>query len=148
MIVKDTMVVIHLAKIALLEKSCEYFKPVVIPEGVHEEILEGQAKGYEDVQVIKALINAGKLGVRRVRTSNLLKRAEQFNVRRGEAETFQRFLDGIPQGPHVDMGVGAHQEEVIGKPGLNGAGAIGTVGGKVVHGSLLAFWRKAGKGFA
>ena len=86
MIVKDTMVVIHLAKITLLERSCEYFKPVVIPEGVHEEILEGKARGYEDVQVIEALINAGKLGVRRVRSKTLLKRAEAFNVQRGEAE--------------------------------------------------------------
>jgi len=86
MIVKDAMVVIHLAKITLLEKSCAHFKPVIIPEEVQQEILEGRQKGYEDVKVVEELIVAGKLSVKRVRDRKLLKRAEEFNVQRGEAE--------------------------------------------------------------
>jgi len=87
MIVKDAMVVIHLAKITLLEKSCEHFKPALIPEEVHREILEGGKKGYEDAQIIQELIKAGKVSVKHVRDKKLLKRAKEFNVQRGEAES-------------------------------------------------------------
>ena len=86
MIIKDSMVVIHLAKITLLEASCERFKPVVVPEEVHREILQGKKKGYEDVNIIEELITAGKLGVKRVREKKLLKRAAEFNVQGGEGE--------------------------------------------------------------
>lgn len=86
MIVKDAMVAIHLAKITLLEKSCERFKPVLISEEVHQEILEGGKKGYEDVQIIQELIKIGEVSVRHVRDKKLLKRAREFNVQRGEAE--------------------------------------------------------------
>lgn len=86
MIINDAMVVIHLAKITLLEASCGYFQPALIPEAVHQEILAGQKKGYEDVALIEELLKAGTLGVRRVKDKKLLKRAEAFNVQRGEAE--------------------------------------------------------------
>lgn len=86
MIVKDTMVVIHLAKLTLLAKSCEHFKPVVIPEEVREEILEGKKKGYEDAILVEDLIKAGRLKVKRVHDKSLLKKAEEFNVQDGEAE--------------------------------------------------------------
>ena len=86
MIVKDSMVVIHLAKITLLEASCERFKPVVVPEEVYREILKGKKKGYEDVPVIEGLIAAGSLSVRSVRDKKLLKKSAQFNVQGGEAE--------------------------------------------------------------
>ena len=86
MIVKDSMVVIHLAKITLLEASCKRFKPVVVPEEVYREILKGKKKGYEDVPVIEGLIAAGSLSVRSVRDKKLLKKAAQFNIQGGEAE--------------------------------------------------------------
>ena len=86
MVVADTMVVIHLAKITLLEKSCQRFQRVLIPQEVHREILEGEKKGYEDVKTVQELVRAGKVSIRRVRDKNLLKRAKEFNVQRGEAE--------------------------------------------------------------
>ena len=86
MIIKDSMVVIHLAKVTLLEASCERFKPVVVPEEVHGEILRGKKKGYEDVGIIEALIAVGKLSVKRVRDKKLLKKAAEFNVQGGEGE--------------------------------------------------------------
>ena len=86
MIIADTMVVIHLAKITLLQTACGHFKPLVIPEAVHQEILAGKKKGYADAVVIEELLQAKKLEVRRVRDKKLLKRAEEFNVQRGEAE--------------------------------------------------------------
>lgn len=86
MIVKDTMVVIHLAKLTLLAKSCEHFKPVVIPEEVHKELRAGRQKGYEDAMLAEDLIKAGKLKVKRVHDKSLLKKAAEFNVHGGEAE--------------------------------------------------------------
>ncbi len=86
MLVSDAMVVIHLAKLTLLQTSCEQFKPVVVPEAVHRELLAGKAKGSADVGVIEELFNAGTLRVKRVRNATLLKRAGAFNVQRGEAE--------------------------------------------------------------
>lgn len=86
MIVKDAMVVIHLAKVTLLKTSCEHFKPVVLPEAVHQEIMAGRQKGHEDVQIVEELIKAGKLSIKHVKDRKLLKRANEFNIQRGEAE--------------------------------------------------------------
>lgn len=86
MIITDSMVVIHLAKITLLEASCERFKPVVVPEKIHREILQGKKKGYEDVTIIEGLITAGTLSVKHVREKKLLKKAAEFNVQGGEGE--------------------------------------------------------------
>mgnify|MGYP001559168069 CR=1 FL=1 len=86
MIIKDTMVVIHLAKITMLEKSCGYFKDTAIPEAVRNEILFGKEKGYADVKVILDLIEAKKIIVKNVRNKGLIKKAEEFNMQRGEAE--------------------------------------------------------------
>ena len=86
MIVTDAMVVIHLAKLTLLSKSCEHFNPVVIPPAVCDEILAGRKKGYEDAILAEDLIKAGKLKVKRVRSKAFLNRAEKFNVQGGEAE--------------------------------------------------------------
>ncbi len=80
------MVVIHLAKVTLLEKSCDYFKQTLIPEEVYREIAEGKAKGYEDVAVVEGLLKTEKLSVRKVRDEKLLRKAREFNVQRGEAE--------------------------------------------------------------
>lgn len=86
MIVKDAMVVIHLAKITLLEKSCDRFKPVMISEAVLLEIVAGEKKGYEDVKIVQALIKAEKIVVKQIRDKRLIKRAQEFNIQRGEAE--------------------------------------------------------------
>jgi len=85
-VVKDSMVVIHLAKTTLLEKSCSYFKKVVISEMVCREILTGEEKSYPDVVIIKGLIKKGKIIVRKVKNKKLIRRVNEFNIQRGEAE--------------------------------------------------------------
>jgi len=85
-VVKDSMVVIHLAKITLLEKSCSFFKKVVIPEMVYREIMLGEEKGYPDVAIIRDLIKRGKITVRKVKDKRLIMRVNEFNIQRGEAE--------------------------------------------------------------
>lgn len=85
MIVKDAMVVIHLSKITLLEKSCGYFNDVVIPKMVYEEILLGKNK-YTEVKLIADLIEMNRITVMQIKDKALIKMAEEFNIRRGEAE--------------------------------------------------------------
>ncbi|MBI2176460.1 hypothetical protein HYU40_03910 [Candidatus Woesearchaeota archaeon] len=86
LIVKDAMVLIHLAKISLLEKSCGYFKEVITPRLVYEEVMEGLSKGYADARVVENLVNERKLRVVRVKDATLVKKANEFNIKGGEAE--------------------------------------------------------------
>lgn len=86
MIIKDSMALIHLAKLSILEKSCDYFRKVIIPELVYHEIIKGKNKGFSDVPVITELIKNNKIIVKKVKDKNLIKKANQFNIQRGEAE--------------------------------------------------------------
>ncbi|MBI2452168.1 hypothetical protein HYV50_03770 [Candidatus Pacearchaeota archaeon] len=86
MIVKDSMVLIHLAKITLLEKSCEYFKEVVISQTIYQEIIKGEQKGYGDASLIKELVNKKKIKIKRIKDDKNLEKAEQYNIKGGEAE--------------------------------------------------------------
>ena len=85
MIVKDSMVLIHLAKITLLEKSCDYFKDVIIPEMVYNETVAMEEKHEESV-LIKELCGKGKIKVKKIKDTILLNKANQYNIQRGEAE--------------------------------------------------------------
>ncbi len=79
------MVMIHLAKITLLEKSCDYFKKVIIPKKVYEEITFNKEK-YAEVKVIKELIEKDKIVIKQVKDLQLIKKANEFNILKGEAE--------------------------------------------------------------
>lgn len=81
------MVLIHLAKITLLEKSCDYFKRIIIAKTVHIEIMKGKEKGYGDVALIIDLINRKKINVLNVKDSKLVEKASKFNIQGGEAES-------------------------------------------------------------
>lgn len=85
-IVKDAMVLIHLAKLSVLEKSCSYFKKVIIPELVYREILKGKEKGFSDVPIILDLIKNRKITIKKIKDKSLIKKVNQFNAQRGEAE--------------------------------------------------------------
>ena len=86
MLIKDTMVVIHLAKLSILERSCEYFKRVFIPWMVYQEITKGDEKGFAETPIITSLIKNKKILVKRVKNKGLIKKANQFNIQGGEAE--------------------------------------------------------------
>ena len=83
-LIKDTMVVIHLAKISLLEKSCDYFKLVIIPEEVNKELQHG--KDFPEIGIITNLIKNGKIGVKKIKGSQLIEKLSQYNIFGGEAE--------------------------------------------------------------
>jgi|SRR3989344_5428620 len=86
MLIKDTMVVIHLAKLSILEKSCECFKKVFIPEKVYQEITKGDEKGFAETPIITDLVKSGKILIKRVKNKELIRKANQFNIQGGEAE--------------------------------------------------------------
>jgi len=85
-IVKDAMILIHLAKLSVLEKSCSYFKKTIIPKLVYKEILKGKEKGFSDVHVILDLVKNKKITIKKIKDKSLIKKANQFNIQRGEAE--------------------------------------------------------------
>jgi predicted nucleic acid-binding protein len=86
MIVKDSMVLIHLAKLTLLQTSCNYFKSVTIPQAVHKEALKGKNRGYADAVLIEELIDRGCIKIEDVKDAKLLRRAREFSIQGGEAE--------------------------------------------------------------
>ena len=87
-VVKDSMVLINLAKTTILEISCDYFKKVMIARGVFEEtVIVGKKKGMEDAKLIEILVKNKKIEVKQVKDKNLLKMANEFNIYRGEAES-------------------------------------------------------------
>ena len=82
-VVKDAMVLIHLAKLTLLETACIYFGRVVVAQQVFEET--AQDNPYEDAGVIRALVEKSIIRVQPAR-KELIVKANQFNVKKGEAE--------------------------------------------------------------
>jgi predicted nucleic acid-binding protein len=85
MIIKDAMVVIHLAKITLLEKSCDYFKKVIIPKKVYEEITFCREK-HTEIRIVKELIEKKKISIKEIKDKKLLKKLNEFSLQEGEAE--------------------------------------------------------------
>ncbi len=85
--IKDAMVLIHLAKITLLEKSCDYFKNVLIPPAIFEEtVTAGKKTGLPDAFVIEKIIENKKIIVREIKDKNLLNFSYNYNIHGGEAE--------------------------------------------------------------
>ncbi|HIH09048.1 MAG TPA: hypothetical protein HA254_00080 [Candidatus Diapherotrites archaeon] len=87
LVIKDSMVLIHLAKITLLETACAYFGRVEIPEKVFSEtVTVGKEKGHEDAIIIENAIKSGAIKVRKVKKPELVKKANDFSIYGGEAE--------------------------------------------------------------
>lgn len=82
LVVKDAMVLIHLAKTSLLESSCGMFGTVVIPELVHKEVT---GHSHPDAAIVKDLVKREKIAVKTANKQYVTK-ANQFNIYRGEAE--------------------------------------------------------------
>lgn len=90
-IVADAMVVIHLAKITLLETLANWFA-VTIPKKVYQEVVVNQEK-FPDAAMVNALVEKGKIKV--VETSEtLVKELGKFGIRKGEVEAVAAFKEG------------------------------------------------------
>lgn len=87
LVIADSMVLIHLAKITLLKLSCDFFDQIIISSLVYKEIVvDGKQKGYADAHMIGQLINDQEIKVESVRDRSLIKKANEFNIQGGEAE--------------------------------------------------------------
>ncbi len=89
-IVKDSMVLIHLAKITLLENSCDYFKKVFITEKIKEEIARGN---YPDSKIIGMLITKNKIKIKSIKNNTLIRKANEFNIQGAEAEAIALYWE-------------------------------------------------------
>ena len=85
LLIKDSMVLIHLAKIALLEESCEYFKDVIIPPLVFKEVTRSKDK-HPDAQLIEEFVKKGEINVREIKKKEYIRKARALNIQKGEAE--------------------------------------------------------------
>mgnify|MGYP001567663652 FL=1 len=86
-LIKDAMILIHLAKATILEASCDHFGYVIIPPKVMEETTSPSLKEkYADALLIDALIKKGKIQVKEA-DKKLTAKANQFNIFGGEAES-------------------------------------------------------------
>ncbi len=91
-VIKDSMVLINLAKINLLEKSCDYFKNVFIPiEVFNESVVKGKEKNLEEDYIIENLIKNKKIEIKNVKDKKLIKMSNEFNIYRGEAECLELY---------------------------------------------------------
>jgi predicted nucleic acid-binding protein len=87
LLVKDSMVLIHLAKMSLLEKSCDFFGKVIVPQKVFEETVNaGKEKGFADAFLIEKTINNKKIAVIGIKKGELTRKANEFNIFGGEAD--------------------------------------------------------------
>ncbi len=88
LIVKDSMVLIHLSKTNLLEESCNFFGKVFIPKKVFEEVVNvGKEKKYSDAFLVEKLVKRKLIKVKEVKNKTLIKKANDFNIFDGEAES-------------------------------------------------------------
>jgi predicted nucleic acid-binding protein len=92
MIIKDSMILIHLAKITLLEKSCDYFRNIIIPQMVYDETV-GAGKGRLDAKIISDLVDKKKIMVKKPKNKKMISQANQFNIQGGEAEALALYWE-------------------------------------------------------
>ncbi|MFW6196593.1 MAG: hypothetical protein ACOC5D_04570 [Thermoplasmatota archaeon] len=87
LVVKDSMILIHLAKTSVLEDSCKFFEEVIIPRKVWKETVEiGKKRKYPDAILIEELIEKDRIDIVDVEEKELIDRARKFNIQGGEAE--------------------------------------------------------------
>lgn len=85
--IKDSMILIHLAKLAVLEESCRQFGIVLIPEKVYEEaVLAGKEKGHPDALIIEREIKGNLIKIKKVINRKKVDDLRLFGLHYGEAE--------------------------------------------------------------
>ena len=86
-VVKDSMILIHLAKMHILTDSCQHFGEVIIPKKVHEEaVINGKKKGHPDALIIEQTINSNLIKIRQIENKNKVDNLRLFGLHLGEAE--------------------------------------------------------------
>lgn len=87
LVVKDSMILIHLAKMHILAESCQYFGNVLIPTKVYEEtVLTGKKKGHPDALIIEQTISENLIKIKKVVDKKKIENLRLFGLHLGEAE--------------------------------------------------------------
>ncbi len=87
LLIKDAMVLIHLAHSSVLSESCNFFGKVMIPSYVEDEVVKkGKKNNHADAIVIEKEIKGGTILVKEIKNKKLIKKANEFNIFGGEAE--------------------------------------------------------------
>ena len=85
--IKDSMVLIHLAKMQILSDSCKYFGNIMIPDKVYEETVGiGKKKGHPDALIIENAIKGELIKVKKIRNHKKVEDLIIFGLHHGEAE--------------------------------------------------------------
>ncbi len=86
-IVKDSMILIHMAKMQILTDSCRHFGNVVIPTRVYEEtVINGKKKDHPDALIIEQAISSDLIEIREVKDQKKVDNLRIFGLHLGEAE--------------------------------------------------------------
>lgn len=86
-VVKDSMILIHLAKMHILTDSCQHFGDIIIPTKVYEEtVIEGKKKGHPDALIIEQTINSNLIRIKEIENKDKVDTLKLFGLHLGEAE--------------------------------------------------------------
>jgi len=93
LVVKDSMILIHLASTAVLREACIMFKKVIISPAVHNEVVEkGIEKRRPDAYVIQRLESEKYIHMVSVTDRQLLEELEKYGLREGELESVALYI--------------------------------------------------------
>jgi predicted nucleic acid-binding protein len=93
LIVKDSMVLIHLAIGGVLKQACIMFGQVIIPHSVHKEVVERGTKGYHaDAYVVQKLEKEGQIKVVAVTETMLMDELKNYGLHGGELEAVTLYI--------------------------------------------------------
>lgn len=93
LIVKDSMILIHLAKMQILTDSCRHFGNVLIPKKVYEEtVINGMNKGHPDSLIIEQTVANNLIKIKGVKNKKKVDDLRIFGLHLGEAEAIALYF--------------------------------------------------------
>ncbi len=93
LIVKDSMILIHLAKMQILTDSCRHFGNVLIPTKVYEEtVINGKKNGHPDSIIIEQAVTNNLIKIKGVKNKKKVDDLRIFGLHLGEAEAIALYF--------------------------------------------------------
>ena len=93
LIIKDSMVLIHLAVGGVLREACMMFGQVMIPNAVHGEVVErGIEANHADAYIVQKLEKEGYIQVVAVTDTMLMDELKKYGLQGGELEAVTLYI--------------------------------------------------------
>ena len=93
LIVKDSMILIHLAIGGVLKEACLMFGQVIIPNTVHKEVVEkGIEAKHADAHIVQKLEKEGYIQVVAIADNALLDELKKYGLQGGELEAVTLYI--------------------------------------------------------